>query len=232
MSAPSLTQTALWSRARASFARAVEAIGAPAAIAAIESLTPTLRRAITGWVCRLEHVVRRLLFVEAAVLSPSPRGGAKLQRLQVRAANAIAAPARVATPPNPHAAFRSARFSFALPRDPHAVPEANAPRIRALWGGAHPSAPPRAPHAPSQTPAALRLARRFEARPRVLEDPIPHAQRLARVLARALRRFPDIARRCALAPSRTASYDRADHRLSIDAMAAALGAADAYEETG
>ncbi len=215
MSAPSLTQTALWSRARASFARAGEAIGAPAAIAASESLTPTLRRAITGWVCRLEHVVRRLLFVEAAVLSPSPRGGAKLQRLQVRAANAIAAPARVATPPNPHA-----------------VPEANAPRIRALWGGAHPSAPPRAPHAPSQTPAALRLARRFEALRRVLEDPIPHAQRLARVLARALRRFPDIARRCALAPSRTARYDRADPRLSIDAMAAALGAADAYEETG
>ena len=65
---PTLTAEPLWIRARAMFARAVAAIGAPAAIAAITFIGKTLRRDIVAWLCPLEHVVRKLLLAEAAEL--------------------------------------------------------------------------------------------------------------------------------------------------------------------
>jgi len=242
MSASPLKQSALWTRARASFARAVGAIGAPAAIAAL-TLTPKLRRTIAGWLLRLEHVVRRLLLVEATELkriTPSPRGegaggGVNLQLLRSRAALACAnsSASSITPPPNPLSSRRGGtpRFSFAIARDPRAVPKAHAPRIRALFSdGATPQ--PQTHHTPTeQGSSAQRLARRFEALRAVLDDPIPHARRLARVLTRAVRRFPEIVHRFALALSRTNAFDRDDHRLSIDAMSCALDAAYAFENS-
>jgi hypothetical protein len=60
---------------------------------------------------------------------------------------------------------------------------------------------------------------------------MPHAERLARLLTRAVRRFPEIARRFAAAPACSSDFDRADHRLSIDAMASSIGAADAFPDS-
>jgi hypothetical protein len=134
----------------------------------------------------------------------------------------------------------NARFSFAPPRDPFAVPEARAPRIRALWG--EPTPKMSDAHAPvaAEPPTALDarvchspfgLARRFEALRRVLENPRPHVERLARVLARAVRRFPEIVRKFVLAPARTNDYDPDDPRLAIEAIARALDAPDAFRDS-
>ena len=68
LTAEPLIAEPLWIRARAMFARAVAAIGAPAAIAAITLIGKTLRRDIVAWLCPLEHVVRKLLLAEAAEL--------------------------------------------------------------------------------------------------------------------------------------------------------------------
>jgi hypothetical protein len=240
----SLSQPALWTRARASFVRAVDAIGAPAAIAAIDALTHTLRRTIAGCVLRLEHVVRKLLLAEAAALKSSPawtasppaRIGAALERRSaaLRAACAAGAARSNASKLDPSRPETwPARFSFALPRDPLAVPEARAPHVRALWG-ATPTPPP-SPARPKprseEDTSALRLARRFEALRRVLENPIPHAERLARVLTRVVRRFPEIARRFFAAPARTNDFDREDHRLGLDAMTAAFHAPEAFADS-
>ena len=119
-------------------------------------------------------------------------------------------------------------FSFALPRDPHAVPDARAPRIRALWGAASQPAGSAVSKAASQKePAPLRIALRFEALRRVLENPRPYAERLARLLARAVRRFRQIVRRAVLAPCRSNGYDPDDPRLGIDAINAAYSAPEA-----
>jgi hypothetical protein len=77
----------------------------------------------------------------------------------------------------------------------------------------------------------LLLARRFEALRRVLEDPMPYARRLARVLARAVRRFPEVALRFAIAPSRAAGFDPDDSRLGVEACACALGGVSAFCDT-
>ena len=49
--------------------------------------------------------------------------------------------------------------------------------------------------------------------------------RLARLLARAVRRFPEVMMRFALAPSHTGWFDPVDPRLGIDVMAPAFAAA-------
>jgi hypothetical protein len=209
-------------------------------------LTHALRRAIAGCVLRLEHVVRKLLLAEAAALRRSPGWSASpLARIGVAATEKGAAGAARSNLDPTRPESWPARFSFALPRDPLTVPDARAPRIRALWGEtpkkmSDTHAPTRAA---AQTPtpptrvchlfsdSAFRLARRFEALRRVLDDPIPHAQRLARVLARAVRRFPEIVRRFVSAPARTNDFDREDHRLSIEAMTAAFRAPEAFPDS-
>jgi len=115
-----------------------------------------------------------------------------------------------------------ATFSFALPRDPHRVPDSRAPRIRAPWGPTPPPAPgpERIARVIKAEDAPFCLARRFEALRRVLENPRPYAERLARLLARELRRFRQIVRRAVLAPCRSNGYDPDDPRLGIDAMGA------------
>ena len=121
-----------------------------------------------------------------------------------------------------------AQFSFALPRNPRAVPNARAPRILDLSRDYPQPPPPRAARVIRPEHAPFRLARRFEALRRVLENPLPHAQRLARVLAREVRRYSAIVRRAVLAGPRTDDYDRADPRLSMDALGAAWDAPEAF----
>jgi hypothetical protein len=279
---PSLTAEPLWTRVRATFARAAAAIGAPAAIALLTSLRADLRRQIIAWLCPLEHVVRKLLLAEAAELhraecaratravrieyirsrgtaqhwqTPRPSShreeGREEGRTTGRAVESTRAPSRpLPLPPPPGAGdARSlaqlssydlqrpetwrAQFSFALPRDPHLVPNAHAPRIRALWGDPPATRPARerTPRPVTEEDAPFRLARRFEALRRVLENPRPHAERLARLMARAVRRFPEIVRRYLFAPARTNDYDPADARLGIDAMGCAFTAPEAFPDS-
>ena len=62
----------------------------------------------------------------------------------------------------------------------------------------------------------------------MLDDPLPHAQRLARLLAREVRRFRQVVQRYVMAPCRSNDYDRNDPRLGIDAMGAAFNAPEAF----
>jgi hypothetical protein len=235
----------IWTRARAMFARAVAMLGDAAAIAALAALTPRLRRQIVAWLAPLEHVVRKLLLAEAAALTRAEVERAKhevrIERvplrgmaqhwsagLQTRMCTTAAARRGSEDPRSMNLARPETwreQFSFALPR-PHYVPEAHVPRIRALWGDC---APP--PPEPERKPRAVnanspfRLARRFEALRRVLDNPAPHAERLARALAQQVRRLGDIVQRYVVAPCRTNDYDKDDPRLGLDAMCAAHRAA-------
>jgi hypothetical protein len=246
----------LWQRARAALARAFAALGGSAAIALINALTPALRRRIVAWLCPLENVVRKLLLAEAGeitrnereqrergpraisialrgiALHGTPRKGsaALLRRTASKAEGAAGAARSSLDLSNPET--WPARFSLAPPRDPRAVPEASAPRIRSLWGPLPlPPPPPPPRRAASAESAAFRLARRFEALRRVLEDPLPHARRLARLLQRLERRFPEVIARYALAPARVGDFDAADPRLSTDAYGAGFNGARALADT-
>jgi hypothetical protein len=217
------------------FARALAAIGDLASIAALKTLSPDFRRQIVAWLAPLEHIVRKLLLAEAAELHQREKartapcrahtGAGVASRSAALGAACAAGAARSKVDPA-HPATWNATFSFAAPRDPLAVPESRAPRIRALWGATPPPAPPplraRRPARPEDAP--FRLARRLESLRRVLENPLPHAERLARLLARTVRRFPEIVRRYLFAPARTGGYDKADPRLSIDALRVAWNA--------
>ena len=262
-SAPTLIAEPLWQRARASFARAVAAVGAPAMIAAITLLTRDLRRAIVGRLLRLEHVARKLLLAEAAELHRIERERAarapRIERVPLRGMAMHWRPGSAAildrrrprrhSPANagedaggPRSAQSkidlarpetwSARFSLAVPHNPRLVPNARAPRILDPWGEyAPPPAPERAPRVIKQEEAPFRLAVRLEALRRVLENPMPHARRLARLLAREVRRFPDVVRRYVFASARTNAYDPDDERLGVDAYGACIDAPDAFPDS-
>jgi hypothetical protein len=256
--APTLTVDPLWTRARATFARALAAIGAIGAIAALRTLTPDVRRRIVAWLAPLEHIVRKLLLAEATALHRAARENARRAlRIEVVPLRGMALHHRpkvgtaslrarhgagIAESCEPEGSRSNAptdrantdpetwraTFSLAPPRDPLAIADSRAPRIRALWDDARPPAPPPPPPPRARrivsAEAPFRLARRLEALRRVLENPLPHAERLARLLARAVRRFPEIVRRYLFAPARANGYDKADPRLSVDAYAAALPA--------
>lgn len=243
----------LWRRARDMLSRAFATLGGPGSIAAIAKLTGPLRRRIVGWLCPLEHVVRKLLLAEAAAFhrlecaaAVRAAAGPRLIQIPLRgvALHADAQPANAVSPPRApavgdvagrsspdlsHPESWSARFSFALPRDPLAVTDARAPRIRALWGPASQPTPIQA--APRAHASGLGLARRFEALRRVLENPLPHARRLARLLLRLTRRFPEAIRRYAVAPARVNDFDPDDPRLGVEACAAGFGGAGALADT-
>ncbi|MGQ0532199.1 MAG: hypothetical protein ACT4OF_05845 [Caulobacteraceae bacterium] len=312
------TLTPLWERTRAMFARAVAAIGAPAAIAAHALIANTLRRDIVGWLCLIENIVRKLLLAEAAELkkaelarvehgprlvqipltgmaqhwSPNlarkTRAVSQLERAasgracdvrmetlrkeaRPEAARSMLArpspswtaglsPRRSCTKPGQARIFPcgvkecapegarsnlrtprsidltrpetwSARFSFAIPPDPRRVPDSRAPRIRDPWRLYVPPPPPPARSAPRPEERPFRLARRLEALRRVLEDPLPHARRLAALLSRAVRHFTRVVEQFAIACARTCFHDRADPRLTIEAMAKAMGCEDAFPDT-
>ncbi len=76
----------------------------------------------------------------------------------------------------------------------------------------------------------MRLALRFEAVRRVLQDPAPHAHRLAQLLRRLSRRFPEIVQRYALAPC-APDRDEADPRLRVDLFTQVLGQKLSFGDT-
>jgi hypothetical protein len=235
------TQDALWKRACALSERAIAAIGEPVAIAARTNLSRKTRHEIAGWLALLESIVRKLLLALAAPFlnearSPGNVGARGLRPRIAPAAQACALDARPqAARPQPELwapQTWSARFALAPPRDPRAVPERLAPRIRALWGPTPPAPPP-----PSRSGArhvtepAVRFAFRLEALKRVLQEPLPYARRLARALARLVRRYPGAAHRYAVAPARPHVFDERDPRLIIDVLAIAMAAAHVFANT-
>jgi hypothetical protein len=229
----------LWDRLRASFARAAVITGGAARIAAHVSLTARLRREIHGWIALLEHLVRKLLFAEAGRLAPPARPrGPQMISIALPAATHIAAGKSA-----PHSRRKTARadlqdpetwsvrFALAPPHDPRAIPDSRAPRIRALWGPSPPPPPPppARPHVERHTP--LNLARRFEALRRVLLDPAPYARRLADLMRRLVRRFPEAALRFASRSARVSHYDRKDSRLGVDCCVAAFDVLAAFDSS-
>ncbi|MGQ0532009.1 MAG: hypothetical protein ACT4OF_04855 [Caulobacteraceae bacterium] len=77
--------TPLWTRTRAMFARAQTATGGAAKIAAVALMTLAMRKEIVGCIARLENIVRKLLFAEAARLAPPPCArGPRLVQIPLR----------------------------------------------------------------------------------------------------------------------------------------------------
>lgn len=227
MTNPDPTLPHLWQRLRSMFARASTVIAALPTLATIATLTHTRRYEIACWIARLESIARKLLFAEAARLQPAstlPAAASRASNDQRRERHPIFDPAHPHTWP--------ARFKLTPPRDPRAVPENRAPRIRALWGDA-PSPEPRrnTAHAAKPRPAAMRLALRFEALRRVLENPLPHARRLARIFHRLGCRYPEAAGRYAVASARPHASDPGDPRLIIECMMLAIAAAEIFANT-
>lgn len=274
------TRNPLWTRARAMFARAVDAIRLGqgfgekigdaascfvAQLASLKLMPPALRRDILAWLAPLEHVVRKLLLAEAAEIHRAERKAAARVRMEIVPLRGMAqticspvyggAATRSVTEAGGKTGSRSSlpasrsgldrtrpetwrvQFSLALPRDPHRVAAAHAPRIRALWGATAPCRPAASHNDASGTrvisaeDTPFRLARRFEALRRVLVNPRPHAERLARALARDVRRFSQAAQRYLFAPCRTNDFDPADPRLSLDATSAACVAPAAFSDS-
>lgn len=254
IAAPFTTEP-LWTRARAMFARAVAAVGDAQAIARIAALTRTLRREIGRWLSPLEHIVRKLLLAEAAELHRAAvaaaarrvrvehvplrgmaqhcqGGGASPQARQSAVIAEKGAPhgSRSKCDPSQPERWR-ASFSFALPRNPRYVSNACAPRILDPWSEYPSAKPSAAPAAPTHHNASFRLARRLEALRRVLENPRPHAERLARLLAREAQRASQLVLRYVLSGPRTDAFDPEDSRLSTDAIGAAFDAPDAFKDS-
>lgn len=196
-----------------------------------------LRQRIVRWIAPLEHVVRKLLFAEAAQLRGQVMGAREAKaplRMNIFAARDNDVKDERALDLATPAAW-PALFSLAPPRDPLLVPNERAPRIRALWFEPPPIARPHA-HAPKPKPVkdcdqAFQLARRLEALRRVLDKPMPHVRRLARLLTRLRRRFPEVIGSYAAAPSRTCTFDPDDPRLGIECQAKALAVAAAFSNS-
>jgi hypothetical protein len=231
--------TLLWERLRALFARVIAAVGAPAIIAAL-SLAPRMGTEIARQLALVEILARKLLLADAIALLPPPQRGPRLVVTALRASGLYTVKQ---TRRRPNAASRrraidptkpetwSARFALALPRDHRAVQERRAPRIRALWGETRtPPAPPEPAPRRRQT-EAFRIARRAEALRRMLNDPAPHARRLARARALGAARSREVITRYALRAPRRFVGDERDPRLTTDIFSVAVHAQAVLADT-
>jgi hypothetical protein len=221
-------------------------------VAALAQLSPERRAEIVSWLAPLEHIVRKLLLSEAAALHRAERArpAPRVERVPLRGLAQTWRGGRLC--PAPAVAEKRdlsaealaegsnvdrsrpetwrAQFSLAIPRDPKRVADAHAPRIRALWGEATPAPEPaRTPRAFNEADSPFRLARRFEALCRVLENQRAYAERLARALTRETARRSGIARAYLFAPCRANGHDPADPRLAVDAISQAFEAEQAFE---
>ncbi len=234
------SSTPIWDRLRATFDRVIAAVGAPAVVALLSLSSRRARYDIVRQLLMLECLVRRLLLAEAAALDPpEAERGPRLITIPIRAPGLVT-PLNHVRRPTPQRAPRpidparpetwSAQFSLSLPRDPYVPLDRHAPQIRALWGA---TAPPPLPPTPrrERRSASFLLARRLEAIRRVLNDPAPHARRLAVAQQRAAARSPEVARRYALASPRRPSYDPYNERLGVDILSLALLARETFSNT-
>lgn len=208
---------ALWEAAREVLALMASALGGPALIATMGKLERRTRRNILDWLAPLEVLVRKLLLLEAALVPRRAeakfRKGAPPQR--------AAPPRGKCAPPHPEKP-PTWRVAFSLSASAPRKPARNAgPRIRDL--NARYTPPPLKPARPRRD-AALKLAMRYEALRRVLDNPAPHARRLAR----RLERHPPAARRIAGTPAPRRHRGFADDLLSY-ATTLALGVAGAFD---
>ena len=227
-----LTIPELWARTRAMFTRAIAAVGPLPQLAAIIQLTPSLRRGAVRWIALLEHIVRKLLLAEASKLPAAPAFVPQQKSAPCDSSAHSKAPPRAIDTSRPES--WPARFSFSLPRDERAVPESCAPRIRALWGNSPPPPPPQPQSSRVADPerGGFRLARRLEALRRVLKDPLPYAQRLAKIMRRAVRAFPQIVHRYVCASARTNFYDPQDPKLRFEVFDPVLSAPVCFSDSG
>jgi hypothetical protein len=229
-SPPPPDTTLLWERLRALFARVIAAIGAPAIIAAL-TLAPRMRTEIVRQLALVEVLARKLLLADAAALIPPPERGPRLVVTPLRASGLYTVNQtrrRASAPSRPRAVDLSnpetwpARFALALPRNPRAVQDRRAPRIRALWGDT-PTPPPKNDPPPRQRHAdAFRVARRAEALRRMLNDPAPYARRLAGSRHLGVARSREVVTRYALRAPRRFVGDRHDPLLTLDIFSVAV----------
>lgn len=194
------SSTNLWTRLRASFARAFPTTALFVARLALEC--SDVRRAILTRLRMLECYVRKLLLAEALALpAPAPprtvNTRVRLRRPRVERAVYLARPETWST-----------HFHLSSPRD-------HQRRVRA---GA--SRRPKKLHL-----TAFRIALRIEALRRALNAPSRHAERLRH----SLHKRPTIARRYALRGPRRFVTDAADARLTLDITARALTAITAQD---
>lgn len=225
----SLPTAPLWERLSALFNRVIAAIGAPAILAAL-TFAPLMRTAIVRQITLIEILARKLLLAEAADLAAAPQRGPRLVEIQLNASGLYTPPPtrrprrpsrmRAIDPTKPET--WPARFALAIPRDSRVVDDRRAPRIRAYWNAAPPSAPERAP--PQRTSDAFRIARRAEALRRMLNDPTPHVQRLARSRRVGVTRSRDTIKSYAFRAPRRFIGDRHDPLLTIHIFSAAVRA--------
>ena len=239
----------LWQRLRSMMERASVVIGALPALAVLAVLTRRRHHEIASSIALLEAIVRKLIFVAAAEMRSAEAAGPKASRLpcleivtplspgwSVLSARVLAKAGGARSNPQPFDPAQPetwrVRFKLAPPRDPMALPESRAPRIRALWG-ATPAPPPHALSQPRRLmPSPLRLALRFEALRRAIDDPQSYARRLARVMPRLCRRYERAAERYAIASARPYCRDEGDPRLILDAMALALWVVPVFVNSG
>ncbi|MBL8546755.1 MAG: hypothetical protein JNL81_09830 [Hyphomonadaceae bacterium] len=218
---PPPTIAPLWDRLRATFARVIAAVGAPAAIALLNLSSRHVRLGIVRQLLALENLARKLLIVEAAAFGlPDDTRGPQLVTVPIGLVTINPPPrARFQAPPRlpdlAHPETWNTTFALGMPRDTRAVADRHAPRIRALWGKSAPEPLPPSRRGGRQ-PAPFRIACRFEALRRVLNDPAPHARRLARIQRRVYVRAPELLHRYIHATTRRYSYDPRDPRLPID----------------
>lgn len=219
------TIAALWPRVRALFDRFIAVFGAPAALAILEFSSSDARRVIVRQLTRVEMYVRKLLLAEAMLLTQAKQRGPRLIAVPL-CANGLYTSfnqterevgfTRGSNVDRARPETWSVTFAFALPRDTHTVPETIAPRVRTLWGKAA-QQPAASPPTPSQRrPAALRIARRVEALRRVLNDPTPHARRLAHAYRASSARNPTTLARYAFTTPRHLCVGRQDPQLDVD----------------
>src|SRR5262245_32392192 len=92
---PPPINAALWDRLRATFARVIAAIGAPAAIALLSLAARGPRLKILRQLFMLESLVRKLLFAELATLAlAAPERGPRIIHVPLRPGLVIVNPPR------------------------------------------------------------------------------------------------------------------------------------------
>ncbi|MES1158998.1 MAG: hypothetical protein ABUL42_03800 [Terricaulis silvestris] len=193
---PHMNRIDLWRFLRSTLSQMRIALGGPNLIASTR-LTPRSRREILDWLAPLERLVRKLLLIEAARL-PLPAMREKQTQTYTPARIAAYVASVGAHEPRPLQRTRPVpQFALVIPPDPldrKPKTEASLARIRRLGPpllvrdicrdniAAAESAARAQRLAQRDFGSAHRLAERYEALARAIEDPAPHIARMAKKL--------------------------------------------------